>query len=112
VPLDESGRRLDEASARRVPFAWGWRAPGGPPALVRVSGDAFSTAVVAVDLDPSRDVTPVRPPSVPPAPAPVREDPSGLWRVALLAVAGLLLVADLLLVRAARRKVAGVPSPA
>jgi hypothetical protein len=87
-------------------------APAGGPFKTLVEFLVGSARTATVDLDPARDVAPVRPPSPAPPPAPVETDVASTWRLALLAVAALLLVLDVVLVRAARRKVGATPVPA
>jgi hypothetical protein len=83
-------------------------APRGGPFDVRIGGPGGALARTAVvDLDPARDVTPVRPAAVAPAPAPAApEDPSARWRALLLAAAGLLLLLDLGLAALSSRRLA------
>ncbi len=91
-------------------------APRGPPRSIEVRvGDRVVARTASVDLDPARDITPVREASTPPAPGagPSRgsgqaagTDPGGGIAEWLLALAGALLLADLALAAFRTTKVA------
>jgi hypothetical protein len=89
------------------------RVPDGGPWLATVStgaapGAAFRTAFV--DLDPERDVSPARPIGASPPPAPDREAVGDRWRRALLGLAAVFLLLDLIASRLGSRARAGAGS--
>jgi hypothetical protein len=81
----------DDAAARPAP-----RMGTLDVTVVAADGSRYRSAIV--DLDPTRDITPVRPAATPPPPAALpAESPADRWRAVLLAAAGALLLLDVAL---------------